>query len=1224
MKKIYIPQGGGRDFWLRIPMNNESAGRHLCMDDVDENDMHVWLESGYGGCWTLVWEKDGAQRDGIAAKVPASFLGYGTYSVVMAGKFVNGDSFRTKRQLFIRLVDREDQADAEPTMYNEEQAYWAGPAVLSDMLSRDGLNTYELWILQGNEGTLEDYLSVSGLTLNDFMVRWNHLSVDVQSRIDRAEQTSINPKGDYDEEVEYHANDLVYDSETLSSYVSLLSHNTGNPVTDTTYWMKVLDGDDINQIKQDAEEEIDEALQDARTATTNAVSATTAAEAVVAQKVADAQIGYYECNTAAGTATKATTTNTIGQSTFAVPVKGCIVKVKMTNANTATDTVYLQFGSDANTKKELKYNGLAVDASNTWDAGEVISVYYDGTYYQASNAQGGSNRKIDAYLLGDLKTLAIGQTYEENEAVKTIDKQLLRVTKGVEAMNLTDEISIGDLKAITSGNDFGTYQAQKAVSAYNGTETDGLYAIGRPATASIVFAADTSSLQEAEEITVTINGIVCTASVDSSSDAASIATDIYNAFGTQEGWSLSDDGNGTLTLKSLIGVTTAPVITSSVGDSGVTVTPTSSAGAITLSQYNNGAWEGVTLADWAADSSTDDNTTMWKILSLNELPTKQNSVQGDVDNATIWYGEEDFDLATTTPTSSNATYIVASKTSNGLSWRIAKKDTSTGRTMSFNLPTLISGKHYTITFNYVNNLGTTPSLSVRDSSDTVVITSIGSVHSGSGIFKAEFTYTSNMAKILMYTLQNAVGLTLTFTDISIKETIHTVDVAPYASFVPGIYDDIHDVQEVTERVEDPVYDAWASSTQKRRYISYNCATHGRFTIKFTDNRFATQVIVSSAYNNINSSIAVMPGENYFEYANREYSFEWDDARVKYVVVYVKLRTDIRMTDAQIAAFKASMTVKIEDLDGYNGLDYRVNTLEGLVSSAQSFINSEKENENDYPNIYEGTKISVRRNTFACHTIGNNIFQSSIGDYTAAQGQVVYDDYCFRFHCAPQSSALNSGYCTVYNISNPNDVKFINGFVFETDTPVHCNAAQFAPNIEEGHDFPLCYMSGNYSSETYVIRFSLNDGIFSGEVIQHITFTTGGNNIIGEDGFLWGVSGSNGTLKAYKYPCPNPYIGDVSYTTDDLVDSFEVPIENIATWQGTMIYNNKIYMLFGTKEGANTVAKRCFMVVDTVNHTLDSVVNLNALITEEPEDIDIWKDKIVLGCNANCSYMLSFH
>ena len=372
-------------------MNNESAGRHLCMDDVDKNDMHVWLESGYGGCWTLVWDKDGAQRDGIAAKVPASFLGYGTYSVVMAGKFVNGDSFRTKRQLFIRLVDREDQADAEPTMYNEEQAYWAGPAVLSEMLSRDGLNTYELWILQGNEGSLEDYLSVSGLTLNDFMVQWNHLSVEVQSKIDRAEQTSINPRGDYDEEVEYHANDLVYDSETLSSYVSLLSHNTGNPVTDTTYWMKVLDGDDINQIKQDAEDEIDDALKDARTATTNAVSATTAAEAVVAQKVADAQIGYYECNTAAGTATKATTTNTIGQSTFAVPVKGCIVKVKMANANTATDTVYLQFGSDANTKKELKYNGLAVDASNSWEDGEVISVYYDGTYYQASNAQGGGS-----------------------------------------------------------------------------------------------------------------------------------------------------------------------------------------------------------------------------------------------------------------------------------------------------------------------------------------------------------------------------------------------------------------------------------------------------------------------------------------------------------------------------------------------------------------------------------------------------------------------------------------------------------------------------------------------------------------------------------------------------------------------------------------------------------------------------------------------------------------
>lgn len=62
----------------------------------------------------------------------------------------------------------------------------------------------------------------------------------------------------------------------------------------------------------------------------------------------------------------------------------------MTNKNTAVSGVTLQIGSE--TAAALWYNGAAVSATNTWDAGEVISVYYDGTYYQAFNAQGGGGK----------------------------------------------------------------------------------------------------------------------------------------------------------------------------------------------------------------------------------------------------------------------------------------------------------------------------------------------------------------------------------------------------------------------------------------------------------------------------------------------------------------------------------------------------------------------------------------------------------------------------------------------------------------------------------------------------------------------------------------------------------------------------------------------------------------------------------------------------------------
>ena len=104
-------------------------------------------------------------------------------------------------------------------------------------------------------------------------------------------------------------------------------------------------------------------------------------------KAISAQTGYYTCGTAEGTAEKVVT---VESGNLYKRTLGGHFKVKMTNANTAASGVTLQVGSEIATT--LWYNGAAASASNTWDAGEVLSVYYDGTYYQASNAQGGGGK----------------------------------------------------------------------------------------------------------------------------------------------------------------------------------------------------------------------------------------------------------------------------------------------------------------------------------------------------------------------------------------------------------------------------------------------------------------------------------------------------------------------------------------------------------------------------------------------------------------------------------------------------------------------------------------------------------------------------------------------------------------------------------------------------------------------------------------------------------------
>ena len=92
-------------------------------------------------------------------------------------------------------------------------------------------------------------------------------------------------------------------------------------------------------------------------------------------------VGYYECATAAATAAK-----TVTASWFTLRAGGSM-KIKMTYANTAASGVTLNINSTG--AKSLYYDGAAVSASNTWEAGETIEVYYDGTSYYANNVAGG-------------------------------------------------------------------------------------------------------------------------------------------------------------------------------------------------------------------------------------------------------------------------------------------------------------------------------------------------------------------------------------------------------------------------------------------------------------------------------------------------------------------------------------------------------------------------------------------------------------------------------------------------------------------------------------------------------------------------------------------------------------------------------------------------------------------------------------------------------------------
>lgn len=90
------------------------------------------------------------------------------------------------------------------------------------------------------------------------------------------------------------------------------------------------------------------------------------------------QTGYAECTSTADDAEKH-----VGFSDnreFALSLN-CRLLVLMENANSAASGVTLNINGTG--AKPLFYNGNSVSASNTWQAGDILDVYYDGTYYHA-------------------------------------------------------------------------------------------------------------------------------------------------------------------------------------------------------------------------------------------------------------------------------------------------------------------------------------------------------------------------------------------------------------------------------------------------------------------------------------------------------------------------------------------------------------------------------------------------------------------------------------------------------------------------------------------------------------------------------------------------------------------------------------------------------------------------------------------------------------------------
>jgi hypothetical protein len=259
----------------------------------------------------------------------------------------------------------------------------------------------------------------------------------------------------------------------------------------------------------------------------------------------------------------------------------------------------------------------AYDVATAMDETSIIPVQNKVVSKEINNA--------NAYLKTDVRTLAVGQAYAIDEAVKTTDGKMLRVTKEVKSLNLADALAVGELKTYSNA----TYRALKGILAYDNTTTyvEDDYALGRPAIVTIT--VDVSGIVQAGEISLTIGDTTPdNIQVTTDSTAASIAADIVEAVGTIEGWTITDNEDGTITIKcDTAGANTLAFSFTDVDETGVVVSAETVAGADTISVYDGSSWSVATLAGMAADETLFDAVTAeW----IESNYTVQNVMQYDL------------------------------------------------------------------------------------------------------------------------------------------------------------------------------------------------------------------------------------------------------------------------------------------------------------------------------------------------------------------------------------------------------------------------------------------------------------------------------------------------------------------------------------------------------------------------------------------------------------------
>lgn len=224
-----------------------------------------------------------------------------------------------------------------------------------------------------------------------------------------------------------------------------------------------------------------------------------------------------------------------------------------------------------------------------------------------------------------------------------------------------------------------------------------------------------------------------------------------------------------------------------------------------------------------------------------------------------------------------------------------------------------------------------------------------------------------------------------------------------------------------------------------------------------------------------------------------------------------------------------------------------------------------------------------------------------------QGMAIYGDIAVRMADSATSTTHR-----VYRLTT-SSVTEIATFVLSGCG--HANSLQFADTLEAGQTLPYMAVSDT-TGQCYVLSF---DSSYQATKVQTISQAgiSAGQLMKDDQNYVWSSwTSTAGTRHFRKYRQVLVSEGaSVTLTTDDILDewdTYEIFPSSYFTFQGWKIKGGRLYILYGGTANNATLIRGVTVYDTATHHTLDQYDFSGYLYDGEPEDLDFYDGKMVVG------------